>query len=135
MDSAYSHEEVQEFVARLARGEAFRTLSDRRMLQELQMRMCSRCRLVKPFSCFHRRCSNQAPSQRMHVVCAPCSSQKKLEYRRACAEAAKALIPALKLTKKECASGGMSYSQLLEIRRGLEQTLESSTDREDRLKT
>ena len=99
--------DTEEFLARLARGET--TRADCEMKRALQVQRCSRCHLVKPDSCFHRK------GARLHVVCGPCSSAQKLEYRRACAAAAKAVLPDLKLTKSGCASGGMTYSRLRAI--------------------
>ena len=99
--------DTEEFLARLARGET--TRADCEMKRALQVQRCTRCHLVKPYSCFHRKGS------RLHIVCALCSSAQKLECRRACAAAAKAVLPDLNLTKSGCASGGMTYCRLRAI--------------------
>ena len=99
--------DTEEFLARLARGET--TRADCKMKRELQVQRCTRCHLVKPDSCFHRK------GAKLQIVRAPRSSVQKLEYRRACAAAAKAVLPDLKLTKSGCASGGMTYSRLRAI--------------------
>ena len=102
--------QVQGFIDRLARDDLPRTRANWQLQQELQLRRCSTCRLVKPFSSFHRR---QARRDRMYS-CSSCETMRKRAYRKTCSLAAQAVMPALKLTKSGNVSGGMTYKRLRE---------------------
>ena len=98
---------LQDFVDKFHRGEIPTSRENRRILRESGLRRCFVCQTVKPFDSFYNRSGGI-----VDYCCKPCQSARKLQYRRACATAARAVLPDLKLTKKGCASGGMTYKRL-----------------------
>ena len=102
--------ELQDFVDKFHRGEIPKSRENQRILRASGLRGCFACQTIKPFDGFCNRSDGT-----VDYCCKPCQSARKLRYRRACAAAARAVLPDLKLTKKGCASGGMTYKRLQDL--------------------
>ena len=113
--SRYPRSEVEAFIEALACGTLPRTKAYRKIRQDMGISKCVSCRAIKPFACFHVKQVTSSQGNWRHASCAQCSTLHKRAYRRACAVAATAVMPDVKLTRSGNVAGGMSYRRLREM--------------------
>ena len=119
--SKYSASEIEDYIGKLANDALPYRKAHRTIKQDMGILKCVSCREIKPFACFHvkKRYSEEFVSR--HSECSKCGALKKRVYREACAAAAMALMPSVKLTRSGNVAGGTSYKRLRETSGGGEQ--------------
>jgi hypothetical protein len=113
--SKYSAAEIEDYIDKLA-NDALPYRKDRIAIKEdMGILKCSRCKEIKPFACFRvrKRYSEQHVSR--YHECSQCAVLNKRVYREACAAAAMALTPNVKLTRSGNVAGGTSFKRLREM--------------------
>jgi len=112
--SKYSAAEIEDYIDKLANDELPYRKDRIAIKEDMGILKCSHCKEIKPFACFRvrKRYSEQHVSR--YNECSKCAVLNKRVYREACAAAAMALTPSVKLTRSGNVVGGTSFKRLRE---------------------